>query len=94
VTVESGTFTFAGRKGTVEGRVLEAGTRPAGFSNWVKATYEVDGPPREAFFLVRDLLGWGGMPGGNTKLREALERAARKLGRRPPRRIGCRLIAS
>lgn len=78
VTVEGGTFSFAGRKGNVTGRVLAAGTRPAGFNNWVKATYETEGETREAFFLIKDLLGWGGMLGGNRQLREALEEAARK----------------
>jgi hypothetical protein len=78
VTVEGRTFSFAGRKGTVAGRVLEAGTRSAGFNNWVKATYEADGGTREAFFLVKDLLGWAGMLGGNRELREALEAAAQE----------------
>jgi hypothetical protein len=78
VTVERGTFSFAGRKGTVAGRVLWAGTRSAGFNNWVKATYEAEGETREAFFLIKDLLGWGGMLGGNRELREALEEAAQK----------------
>ena len=78
VTVESGTFSFAGKKGTVAGRVLEAGTRPAGFNNWVKASYEADGQRRDAFFLVKDMLGWGGMLGGNRELREALEAAAQE----------------
>jgi hypothetical protein len=78
VTVEGGAFSFAGRKGTVAGRVHWAGTRSAGFNNWVKATYEADGQSRDAFFLVKDLLGWGGMLGGNKELREALEAAARE----------------
>jgi hypothetical protein len=78
VTVEGGSLTFAGKKGTVAGRVLQAGTRSAGFSNWVKATYEADGAQGDAFFLVRDLLGWGGLIGGNKELREALEAAARE----------------
>src|SRR3954447_3442635 len=78
VTVEGGTFTFAGKKGNVAGRVLAAGTRSAGFNNWVKATYETEGETREAFFLVKDLLGWAGMLGGNKELREALEAAARE----------------
>jgi len=76
VTVEGGDFRFAGKKGTVAGRVLAAGTRSAGFNNWIKATYEADGQTQEAFFLVKDLLGWGGMLGGNKELREALEAAA------------------
>lgn len=78
VTVERGTFSFAGRKGTVAGSVLWAGTRSAGFNNWVKAAYEADGQSRDAFFLVKDLLGWGGMLGGNKELREALEAAAQE----------------
>ncbi len=78
VTVEGGAFTFAGKKGKVAGRVLQAGTRSAGFNNWVKATYEADGQSRDAFFLVKDLLGWGGMLGGNKELREALEGAAQE----------------
>jgi hypothetical protein len=78
VTVDGGTFTFSGKKGNVTGRVLAAGTRPAGFNNWVKATYEAEGETREAFFLIKDLLGWGGMLGGNRELREALEEAAQK----------------
>ncbi|MFL5891320.1 MAG: hypothetical protein ACJ75I_01110 [Solirubrobacterales bacterium] len=76
VNVEGGNFRFAGKKGTVTGRVLAAATRSAGFNNWIKATYEADGQTREAFFLVKDLLGWGGMLGGNKELREALEAAA------------------
>jgi hypothetical protein len=32
----------------------------------------------EAFFLVKDLLGWAGMLGGNKELREALEAAAQE----------------
>jgi hypothetical protein len=85
LTVEGATFSFAGKKGTVEGRVLQAGTRSFGFNNWVKATYEADGQTREAFFLVKDLLGWGGMLGGNKELREALETAAQEnsTGDRP-----------
>jgi hypothetical protein len=78
VTVDGGTFSFAGKKGTVAGRVLAAGTRSAGFNNWVKATYEADGGQGEAFFLVKDLLGWAGMLGGNKELREALEAAAQE----------------
>jgi len=78
VTVEGGTLTFAGRKGTVTGRVLSAGNRSVGFSNWVKATYESDGRQGEAFFLVKDMLGWSGMLGGNKELREALEAAAQE----------------
>ncbi len=78
VTVEGATFTFAGKKGTVAGRVLSAGTRPAGFNNWVKATYEADGGQGDAFFLVKDMLGWAGMLGGNKELREALEAAAQE----------------
>ena len=78
VTVEGAAFSFAGRKGTVAGRVLSAGTRSAGFSNWVKAAYEADGGTLEAFFLVKDMLGWAGMLGGNRELREALEAAARE----------------
>jgi len=78
VTVENGAFSFAGRKGTVAGRVLWAGTRSAGFNNWVKVTYEADGGQGDAFFLVKDLLGWAGMLGGNKELREALEAAARE----------------
>lgn len=77
-------MSFAGRKGTVAGRVLAAGTRPAGFNNWIKATYEADGETREAFFLVKGLLGWGGMLGGNKQLREALEAAAREDPAPPP----------
>jgi hypothetical protein len=76
VTVEGGSFSFEGRKGSVSGRVLAAGTRSAGFSNWIKATYETGGDTRDAFFLVKDLLGWGGMLGGNKELREAFEAAA------------------
>jgi hypothetical protein len=78
VTVDDGAFRFAGKKRTVAGRVVAAGTRPAGFNNWVKATYEADGGESDAFFLVRDLLGWAGMLGGNKELREALEAAARE----------------
>jgi hypothetical protein len=78
VTVEGGTFSFTGKKGTVAGRVLQAGTRSAGFNNWVKATYQADSGTREAFFLVKDMLGWAGMLGGNRELREALEAAARE----------------
>jgi len=78
VTVEGGTLNFAGKKGTVAGRVLAAGTRSAGFNNWIKATYETEGDTREAFFLVKDILGWGGMLGGNKELREALEAAAQQ----------------
>ncbi len=78
VTVEGATFTFAGKKGTVAGRVLQAGTRSAGFNNWVKATYEADGGQGDAFFLVKDMLGWAGMLGGNKELREALEAAAQE----------------
>jgi len=55
-----------------------AGTRSAGFNNWIKATYETEGETREAFFLVKDILGWGGMLGGNKELREALEAAAQQ----------------
>jgi hypothetical protein len=76
VTVEGGNLNFAGKKGTIAGRVLASGTRSAGFNNWIKATYESGGQTREAFFLVKDLLGWGGMLGGNKELREALEAAA------------------
>ena len=76
MTVESGALSFGGKKGSLSGRVLVAGTRSAGFNNWIKATYESDGETREAFFLVKDLLGWGGMLGGNKELREALEAAA------------------
>jgi len=85
VTVENGSFSFAGRKGTVAGPVLWAGTRSAGFNNWVKATYEANGQTHDAFFLVKDLLGWGGMLGGNKELREALEAAAQEnsTGGRP-----------
>ena len=85
VTVEGGALTFVGKKGTIAGRVLAAGNRSAGFSNWVKATYEAERRQGEAFFLVRDLLGWGGMLGGNRELREALEAAAREgsTGNRP-----------
>jgi len=78
ITVEGGNLSFAGKKGTVAGRVLAAATRSAGFNNWIKATYESESQIREAFFLVKDLLGWGGMLGGNKELREALEAAARK----------------
>jgi|SRR5215212_6982724 len=78
ITVEGGTLAFNGRKGSAAGRVLAATTRSAGFNNWVKATYEAEGESREAFFLVKDLLGWGGMLGGNKELREALEAAARQ----------------
>jgi hypothetical protein len=78
VTVEGATFSFAGRKGTVAGRVLWAGTRSAGFNNWVKATYEADGQSHDAFFLVKDYLGWAGMLGGNKELREALEAAVQE----------------
>jgi hypothetical protein len=86
VTVEGGTLSFTGRKGALSGRVTAATTRSAGFSNWVKATYETDGESREAFFLVKDLLGWGGMLGGNRELREALEAAAQldSAGHQPP----------
>jgi hypothetical protein len=76
VTVEGGNLSFAGKKGSVSGRVLAAGTRSAGFNNWVKATYETGGETREAFFLVKDMLGWAGMLGGNKELRLALEQAA------------------
>ena len=48
VTVENGTFSFAGKKGSVSGRVVSAGTRSVGFSNWVQAIYEADGETREA----------------------------------------------
>jgi hypothetical protein len=78
VTVEGGNLTFTGKKGTVSGRVLAAGTRSAGFNNWIKATYESDGQTGEAFFLIKDLLGWGGMLGGNKELREALEAAVQQ----------------
>jgi hypothetical protein len=78
VTVEGGTLSFAGKKVSVAGRVLAAGTRSAGFSNWVKATYDAGGETGEAFFLVKDMLGWGGMLGGNKELREALEAAAQE----------------
>jgi hypothetical protein len=78
VTVEGGNVSFVGKKGTTGGRVLAAGTRSAGFNNWIKATYESEGQTREAFFLVKDLLGWGGMLGGNKELREALEAAAQQ----------------
>jgi hypothetical protein len=78
VTVEGGGLSFDGKKGTVAGRVLAAGTRSAGFNNWIKATYESEGQTQEAFFLVKDLLGWGGMLGGNRELREALEAAAQQ----------------
>ena len=77
MTVEGGTLNFAGKKGNVAGQVLSATTRPAGFNNWIKATYESEGETREAFFLIKDLLGWGGMLGGNKELRQALEAAAR-----------------
>jgi hypothetical protein len=85
VTVENGTFSFAGKKGTVSGRVLSAQTRAVGFSNWVQATYEADGETREAYFLVKDLLGWAGMLGGNRELKEAFEAAAQEnsAGDRP-----------
>jgi hypothetical protein len=85
VTVEGGTLSFNGKKGTVTGRVLTAETRSVGFKNWIKATYEAEGETREAFFLVKDLLGWGGMLGGNRELREALEAAAEEnsAGDRP-----------
>lgn len=85
VTVEGDTFSFEGKKGTVKGRVLAAETRSVGFKNWIKATYDAGGETREAFFLVKDLLGWGGMLGGNRDLREALEAAAQSsAGGRPP----------
>jgi len=85
VTVENGTLSFTGRKGTVSGRVSSAQTRSVGFSNWVKATYEAEGETRDAYFLVKDLLGWGGMLGGNRELREALKAAAQEnsAGDRP-----------
>jgi hypothetical protein len=85
VTVEGDTLSFKGKKGMVTGRVLSAETRSVGFKNWIKATYEAEGETREAFFLVKDLLGWGGMLGGNRELREALEAAAQSsAGHRPP----------
>jgi hypothetical protein len=85
VTVENGTFSFAGRKGAVSGRVRSAQTRSVGFSNWVQAIYEAEGEAREAYFLVKDLLGWGGMLGGNRELKEALQAAAQEssAGDRP-----------
>jgi hypothetical protein len=87
VTVENGTFSFAGRKkGTISGRVLTAGTRPVGFNSWVVATYDEGGETKEAYFLVKDLLGWAGMLGGNKELKQALEAAAQAApaGDRPP----------
>jgi len=78
LTVEDGTLTFTGKKGAISGQVRSAATRSVGFSNWIKATYEADGETREAFFLVKDLLGWAGMLGGNRELRESLEAAAQK----------------
>jgi hypothetical protein len=85
VTVENGTLSFAGKKGTVSGRVRSAETRSVGFSNWVRAHYEADGETREAYFLVKDLLGWSGMLGGNRELKEALQAAAQEssAGDRP-----------
>lgn len=85
VTVENGSFSFAGRKGNVSGRVLTAGTRPVGFNSWVIATYDDGGETKEAYFLVKDLLGWAGMLGGNKELKESLQAAAQEasLGARP-----------
>jgi len=78
VTVENGSFSFAGRKGSVSGRVLTAGTRPVGFNSWVIASYDDGGETKEAYFLVKDLLGWAGMLGGNKELKEALQAAAQE----------------
>jgi len=78
VTVEGGTLSFAGKKWSVNGRVTSAAMRSVGFKNWIKATYEADGETQEAFFLIKDLLGWGGLLGGNKELREALEAAAQE----------------
>lgn len=86
VTVENGSFSFAGRKGNVSGRVLTAGTRPVGFNSWVIATYDEGGDTKEAYFLVKDMLGWAGMVGGNKQLKEALQAATQETpaGERPP----------
>jgi hypothetical protein len=78
VTVEGGTLSFTGKKVSIAGRVTSAAKRSVGFKNWIKATYEANGETREAFFLIKDMLGWGGMLGGNRELLEALETAAQE----------------
>ncbi|TMK75091.1 MAG: hypothetical protein E6G49_02335 [Actinobacteria bacterium] len=77
VTVDGGTLSFVGKKGSVSGRVVAAGSWASGFSSWIKASYESEGATREAYFRVKDLLGWAGLLSGNKELREALEAAAR-----------------
>lgn len=73
VTVENGTFAFTGRKQRVSARVRSAGTRQMGFKKWVSVSYEAEGEVKDAYFLVKDLLGWAGMLGANQELAEALE---------------------
>src|SRR5215203_5954285 len=90
VTVENGTLSFTGRKGTVSGRVSSAQTRSVGFSNWVKATYEAEGdpgcvlpgqgPPRLGRYARWEQGTQGGTKG----------RRPGKFGRRPPDGLGSR----
>jgi hypothetical protein len=78
LTVGDGRIEFEGKKGSAAGRIQTAKTRPMGFKNWIHVTYEPDGEggTRDAYFLVSDLLGWGGALGGNKQLTEALQAEA------------------
>ena len=75
VTLYDGTFAFTGKKQTVSGRVRSAQRRPMGFKSWVHVSYDAAGEARDAYFLVKDMLGWAGMLGANRQLLEAFQAA-------------------
>jgi hypothetical protein len=78
LTVGEGRIEFAGKKGSVSGQIQSAKTRPMGFKNWIHVSYRADGAAEasDAYFLVSDMLGWGGALGGNKQLTEALQAEA------------------
>jgi hypothetical protein len=76
LTVEPGRLVFHGRKQTVEITGISdisADRHGRDFINrWITITY---GDGNTALFVDGSLMGWGGILGGNKKLRRAIEAA-------------------
>lgn len=76
LTVEPGRLVFHGSKATVEvtgiSDVSSARHGRDFINRWITVTY---GDDQTALFVDGSLLGWGGILGGNKKLRRAIEEA-------------------
>ena len=76
LTVEPGRLVFQGRKQTVEitgvTEVFSANHGRDFINRWITVSY---GGGKTALFVDGSLLGWGGILGGNKRLRRAIEEA-------------------